>query len=55
MRQQKNSLHKKELFHRRFISSRNLSKENCLFCINYVVECAIKLQETEFDINELSR
>ncbi len=29
------------------------SKENCQFCIDFVLECSLKLQEFDFDIDEL--
>lgn len=29
-----------------------MNKENCLFCIDFVIDCAIKLQEFDFDLKE---
>lgn len=33
-----------------FESTRNVSIQDCQFCIDFVVECALKLQEFDFDI-----
>ena len=34
-----------------FESTRNVSIQDCQFCIDFVVDCALKLQEFDFDIN----
>ena len=34
-----------------FEAKKRISSENCQFCITFVVDCALKLQEFDFDIN----
>jgi len=34
-------------------NDKNWTKENCEFCIDFVVECAMKLQEFDFDYNSI--
>lgn len=34
-----------------FEATRNISNQDCQFCLNFVVDCALKLQEFDFDIN----
>ena len=29
------------------------TKENCQYCIDFVLDCSLKLQEFDFDIEEL--
>ena len=35
-----------------FESTKNVSSKDCQFCIDFVVDCALKLQEFDFDINK---
>ena len=38
-----------------FISARSVKLEDCLFCINFVIDCALKFKEFDFDINKYKK
>lgn len=35
------------------LAERNLTTDNCQYCIDFVINCALKLQEFDFDVNSL--
>ena len=38
-----------------FESKISVKRDDCQFCISFVVDCALKLQEFDFDINNYSK